>query len=49
MKWDKDKTDGPMHAQLVKKLVTGTVITKKCFVRGEDEIQWTDYVSHTIL
>lgn len=49
IKWDKDKTDGPMHAQLVKKLVTGGVIPKKCLVRGEDEIQWTDYLSYTIV
>lgn len=37
-----------MHAQLVKKLVTGGVIPTNCLVRGEDENQWTDYASYDI-
>jgi hypothetical protein len=47
IKWEKDKTDGPMHAKLVEKLVKGGVIPKNCLVRGEDESEWADYSSYT--
>jgi hypothetical protein len=47
IKWDKDKTDGPMQAQLVQKLVEGGVIPETALVRGEDESEWCDYSSYS--
>jgi len=46
VKWDNDKTDGPMRAKLVQDLVKSGVVPKDCLVRGEDESEWCDYGSY---
>ena len=46
VKWDNDKTDGPMQAKLVQDLVESGVVPESCLVRGEDESEWCDYSSY---
>ncbi len=46
VKWDKDKTDGPMHSYLVQELVSSGMVPTDCFVRGEDETHWTEFAKY---
>nr|MBC8201772.1 hypothetical protein [Planctomycetota bacterium] len=49
VKWDKDKTDGPMHATRVQDLVREGLVPSNCLVRGEDESEWCDFDSYQFI